>query len=227
MNVLIIEDNMDLTANLAEFLEQQGDIIDTANDGNKGFNLATQNDYDVIILDLMLPGMDGLEVCQKLRGKSLVGTPVLMLTARDTVEDKLEGFKSGADDYLVKPFSLRELHARLTALHLRNKGSHVNIILEIGDLVLNTGTREVSRKNQKIELTPIELQLLMLLMKKSPDVVKREAIEREIWGDIPPDSDALRSHIHSLRSAIDKPFSSQLLHTVRGIGYRLVSQSAV
>jgi len=227
MNILIIEDNQDLSANLAEFLEQQGEIIDTASDGKKGFHLASNIAYDVIILDLTLPGMDGLEVCQQLREKSLIGTPILMLTARDTVEDKLNGFKSGADDYLVKPFSLRELHARLIALHSRNKGSHVKNILRIGDLVLNMGSLEVSRENNIIDLTPIELQILMLLMKCSPDVVKREIIEREIWGDIPPDSDALRSHIHSLRNAIDKPFSTHYLHTVRGIGYRLTSNYAV
>lgn len=223
MNILIIEDNSDLAANLAEYLEQEGHIIDAAGDGITGLHLAVSNDYDVVILDLMLPGLNGLGVCRKLREEGKITTPVLMLTAKDTVDDKLEGFTAGTDDYLIKPFSLRELHARLKALHNRHKGVLVKKTLRIDDLVLDEGTLLVTRAGQTIELTPIELQILTLLMRNSPKVVRRETIEREIWGDLTPDSDALRSHIHSLRNAIDKPFAYPLLHTMRGIGYRLVA----
>lgn len=227
MNILIIEDNRDLTANLAEFLEQQEHTVDTASDGLQGLQLAINNSYDIILLDLMLPRMDGLQVCQKLREEAHNDTPVLMLTARDTIDDKLQGFASGSDDYLVKPFSLRELHARITALYKRHKGKLIKQTLRVGELVLDEGTLRVCRADTTIELTPIELQILTVLMHKSPDVVKRDALEREIWGDLPPDSDALRSHIHSLRNAIDKPFAYPLLHTIRGIGYRLAVDHAL
>jgi len=227
MDILIIEDNNDLSANLAEYLEQAGHTIDAAANGNTGLYLALLNEYDVIVLDLMLPGLNGLDVCRKLREEGKKNTPVLMLTARDTVDDKLEGFSAGTDDYLVKPFSLRELLARLKSLHQRHKGGPVKKILSIDDLVLDEGTLLVTRGGHVLELTPIELKMLTLFMRNSPRVVKRETLEREIWGDLPPDSGALRTHIHSLRAVIDKPFPYSLLQTVRGIGYRLVVPDAV
>lgn len=223
MDILIVEDNLDLSANLAEFLEQQGHTIDAAVDGRNGYQLACDNKYDVILLDLMLPGMDGLEICLKLREEARDDTPILMLTARDTIDDKLRGFASGSDDYLVKPFSLHELHARIVALDTRHKRRAVKQILQVDDLVLDETALHIQRADTKIVLTPIELQILTLLMRHTPEVVKREELEREIWGDLPPDSDALRSHIHSLRNAIDKPFDTALLQTVRGVGYKIVS----
>jgi DNA-binding response OmpR family regulator len=223
---LVIEDNLDLLANLYDFLETKGHTIDSAADGHQGLALGMRNDYDAIVLDLMLPGLDGLEVARRLRA-SCQGTPILMLTARDTLEDKLEGFASGADDYLVKPFALRELEARLAALVRRRRGEHVDRPLHVGELTYDPATRRVRRAGHTITLPPIPLKLLVLLMRESPKVVSRQAMERELWGDSPPDSDALRAHIHILRNAIDKPFAYPLLTTVHGVGYRLAAPDAL
>ena len=227
MNILLIEDNQDFAANLAEYLEAEGHVIDAAGDGVTGLHLAIVNEYDVIVLDIMLPGMDGLNVCRRLREEAGKFTPVLMLTARDTVDDKLAGFSSGTDDYLVKPFSLRELQARLTALVRRRDGVPKKNRLRVADLELDLGTLEVWRGHESINLTPIERKILEKLMRKSPRVVRRRQIEQAIWGDDPPDSDALRTHMHNLRIAIDRPFTKSLLQTVRGIGYKLVDPDAL
>jgi DNA-binding response OmpR family regulator len=224
MYLLIIEDNPDLLENLVEFLESKDHVVDIAYNGLTGLQFALDNVYDVIILDLMLPRMDGIEVCRRLRkeGKS---TPVLMLTARDTLENKLEGFASGADDYLVKPFALPELEARLIALARRPHGASIQHLLTVGDLSFDQETMQVVRGNRKIILPPIPLKILSLLMRRSPGVVSREDIAREIWGDDPPDSDTLRAHLHSLRTAIDREFKVQLIHTVRGLGYRITGSN--
>jgi DNA-binding response OmpR family regulator len=228
MRLLIIEDNQDLSVELADFFEVQGDTIDTATDGVTGLHLAVVNDYDAIVLDLTLPGIDGLELCRRLRNDAGKWTPVLMLTARDTLEDRITGFEQGADDYLVKPFSLKELKLRLTALTRRTVGSHQPAaLLRIADLTLMPETREVSRAGKRIELTVIEFQILELLMRQSPRVVTRQNLEYTIWGDTPPDGEALRVHIHHLRNAIDKSFASSLLHTIRGVGYQLKQSNAV
>jgi len=227
MRLLIIEDNQDLSAELADFFEMQGDTIDTAADGVTGLHLAVVNDYDAIVLDLTLPGMDGLELCRRLRHDAGNWLPVLMLTARDTLEDRIRGFEQGADDYLVKPFSLQELKLRLTALIRRTGGIHQSAALRIADLTLIPETREVSRGGKSIELTAIAFQILELLMRQSPRVVTRQNLEYSIWGDTPPEGEALRVHIHHLRHAIDKPFASPLLHTVRGVGYQLKPSDAV
>jgi len=228
MHILVIEDNPDLNANLIDYLGGRGHSVDVAYNGYAGLGFALEHRYDAIVLDLMLPGIDGLEVCARLRREGIT-TPVLMLTARDSLEDKLDGFASGADDYLIKPFALLELEARLEALSRRQRpesgsGAHQ---LRVADLVLDTGTWRVTRGGQSIELSPIPLKLLELLMQRAPQVVRRAELERAIWGDNPPDSDALRAHLHSLRSAIDKPFAVPLLHTVRGFGYRLSESDAV
>lgn len=227
MRILIIEDNKDIAANLADYLEGQGYVVDHAADGVTGLHMAIVNDYDVIVLDLMLPGMDGIEVCTKLRNEAQKQVPVLMLTARDTVEEKLTGFRAGADDYLVKPFSMRELNARIQVLSQRQLKSSELDLLKVADLSLNLGTMEVTRQGNNIVLTPIGKKLLEELMRASPKLVKREKLEHLIWGDIPPDSDALRAHMHTLRRAIDKPFKKQLLQTERGLGYRLVDTDAI
>jgi len=227
MRILIIEDNQDIAANLADYLETQGHTIDAAADGITGLHMAVVNDYEVIILDLMLPGIDGLSVCKKIRTEALKQTPIIMLTARDTVEEKLEGFAVGADDYLVKPFSMRELHARLQVLSQRKTQASSNNKLSIDDLELDLGTMEVARGGVAIELTPIGKKLLEELLRNAPRLVRRQKLEHVIWGDIPPDSDALRAHMHNLRRAIDKPFNKQLLQTERGLGYRLVDTDAI
>jgi DNA-binding response OmpR family regulator len=170
--------------------------------------------------------MDGLEVCRKLRNEAGKDTPVLMLTARDRLEDKLAGFETGADDYLVKPFELQEVEARLNVLASRGR-RRTRRELKVGDLIYNVDTLNVLRKEAEIYLNPIGLKLLHCLMEASPNVVSRGELEMEVWGEEMPDSDSLRVHIHSLRSAIDKPFGSNMIQTRHGIGYRLVESDAV
>jgi DNA-binding response OmpR family regulator len=226
MRVLIIEDNPDIAANLGDYLEDHGHTVDFAGDGITGLHLAVVNDFDSIVLDLALPGMDGLDVCRKLRSEAGKDTPVLMLTARDRLEDKLAGFETGADDYLVKPFELQEVEARLNVLAGRGRRRNTRE-LKVGDLKYNLDTLNVSRGDEDIYLNPIGLKLLHCLMEASPNVVSRAELEMEVWGEEMPDSDSLRVHIHSLRGAIDKPFGSNLIQTRHGIGYRLVEPDAV
>jgi len=221
VRILIIEDHKDIAEMLYEYFERRDYELDYASDGRMGFNLASQNEYDVILLDLMLPEMDGLDVCRKLREESKNYTPILMLTARDTLQDKVTGLEVGADDYLVKPFEILELEARIKAL-MRRKGQVTQQeILEVGDLKLDTGTLEVTRADQQVYLSPIGLKILTILMKESPKVVSRNQLEHEIWGDILPDSDTLRSHMYNLRKQIDKPFETALLQTIQSRGYRI------
>ncbi len=227
MHLLLIEDNNDLAIELAGFLESHGHTIDAAANGITGLHLAVSNDYDAIVLDLMLPGLDGLEICRQLRSDAGRWTPVIMLTARDTLEDRLTGFEQGADDYLVKPFSLHELLARLTALERRGCQSFPGCILRVDDLELNMSSLEIRRAGQNLTLSPTCLKILEVLMRATPGVVRRERIERVLWGDEPPDGEALRVHVHNLRAVIDKPFDSPLLHTVRGFGYRLAPNNAL
>ncbi|MEJ2576227.1 MAG: response regulator transcription factor [Gammaproteobacteria bacterium] len=222
MHLLLVEDNPDLAGNLSDFLEVGGHTVDLVQNGLTGLRFALRNRYDVIILDLMLPGMSGLEVCSRLRAGGQA-TPVLMLTARDTLADKLEGFDSGADDYLVKPFAMPELEARLSALARRARGEAARAALAVADLRLDPDSLRLERAGRRIELAPIPLRILELLMRRSPGVVRRDELEREIWGDDPPDSDALRAHIHALRSAVDRDSDQPLVHTVRGIGYQLAA----
>ena len=203
------------------YLERRGYVLDHAADGVTGLHLAVTEDYDVIILDLMLPGMDGLSLCKKLRNEARKDTPVLMLTARDTLQDKIAGLDTGADDYLVKPFEIQELEARVRALIRRHKGGLSPQTMSVGDLVLDTGTLAVRRAGREIALAPIGLKLLTVLMRASPRVVSRRELERQVWGDVLPDSDTLRSHLYTLRKAIDRPFDQPLLHTVQGAGYRI------
>jgi len=226
MRVLIIEDNPDIAANLGDYLEDHGHTVDFAGDGITGLHLAVVNDFDAIVLDLALPGMDGLELCRKLRAEAGKDTPVLMLTARDRLEDKLAGFDTGADDYLVKPFELQEVQARLKVLASRGRRRSPRE-LKVGDLVYNLDTLNVKRGDKEIYLNPIGLKLLHCLMEASPNVVSRADLELEVWGEEMPDSDSLRVHIHSLRGAIDKPFGSNMIQTRHGIGYRLVDPDAV
>ena len=220
MRILIIEDQPEILQNIADYLELKGYLVDCAYDGLGGLHLAVTQPFDLIILDLMLPGMDGITLCNKLRQDAQIYTPIIMLTARDSVDDKLAGFQAGADDYLVKPFSLPELHARVEAVLRRGQASLQNMV-EIGDLSYDMNSLEVTRQGKTLKISPIGLKLLEKLMKSSPHVVRREVLEELLWGEFLPGSDSLRSHIHILRQAIDKPFSSPLLHTVHGIGFCL------
>ncbi|MGH8443333.1 MAG: response regulator transcription factor [Nevskiaceae bacterium] len=220
MHLLLIEDSQDLAANICEHLEARGHVMDAAADGVTGLHLAVVNKYDAIILDVGLPGMDGFALCRKLRHEAHNPVPVLMLTARDTLQDKLGGFGAGADDYLVKPFALQELEARLQALARRGQAAG-GVVLAVADLSVNVDTLEVRRGGVTLHLTPTALKLLILLMRASPRVLSRREVEMAMWGDLPPESDALRSHLHALRATVDKPFPVKLLHTRHGIGYQI------
>jgi len=226
MRILIVEDNFDIAENISDYLEAEGNILDFAMDGIGGLHLALTKDFDAIVLDIMLPGMDGLTFCRKLKKEGGKQTPILMLTARDTLDDKLAGFDAGTDDYLVKPFALEELAARLYALVRRTK-STAHTRIRIADLELDTGSMKVMRAGQPIELNRACLKILTILMKAHPNVVERKDLEHELWGDMPPGSDALRSHIYALRLAVDKPFKRPLLQTVHGVGYRLVETDEI
>lgn len=221
LKILVIEDNPDLAANLIDYLEARGHVVDAASDGLSGLHLASTQDFDVILLDLILPGIDGVSLCRRLREQCGNARPILMLTARDTLDDKVAGLEAGADDYLVKPFALREVAARVQALARRSRAAVAPAALRVADLVFDTATLRVSRAGRDIVLPPIPLRMLEALMRASPRVLRREELERDIWGDAPPDSDALRTHLHLLRSAIDKHFDPPLLHTLRGHGWQI------
>jgi DNA-binding response OmpR family regulator len=219
--ILVVEDHRDLAETVSMALESVGFTIDYAADGLEALRLATEEVFDCIVLDLMLPGMDGLTVCNKLRTDHGNDTPILMLTARDRIEDKLSGFEHGADDYLVKPFVIEELKARVSALVNRKRGETASTRVTAGDLVLDTRTREVTRQGQALDLSPTGFKILRILLREAPAVVAREAMERELWGDEVPDSDALRSHVYILRKAVDRPFEPDhpaLIKTVKGVG---------
>lgn len=220
-SVLIVEDHQDLAANLGEFLESGGFIVDFAANGIAALNLATENIYDAIVLDIMLPGLNGYEVCKKLREEAGLDIPIIMLTARDTLDDKLTGFNSGADDYLIKPFEMRELEARLISMIRRHKKELGAAKIEIADLSFDPKKVRVFRGEQQIKLSPIGIHILKILLRESPNLVSREKIQAEVWGEDLPNSDAFRSHLYNLRKALDKPFENQLIHTVPGLGYKL------
>jgi DNA-binding response OmpR family regulator len=223
MHILIIEDNADIIANLYGYLEPLGYTLDVARHGKAGLLCATTSLYDAIVLDLSLPGMDGVEVCRLLRQEYQLTTPILMLTARDTEQDKVTGFAVGADDYLVKPYSLPELDARLKALVRRARNEHVQVVLTFDELQLDSSLLRVSRAGQVLDVTPTGYKILTALIRAAPKLLTREELAREVWGDEPPDSDALRTHIHSLRRVLDKPFTYPMLLTLPGTGYRLMS----
>lgn len=220
MRILLVEDNRDILANMVDYLELKGYTLDCAQDGLSGLHLAATQHYDLIVLDVMLPGLDGYTLCQRLREDARKDTPVIMLTARDGLEDRLQGFKAGADDYLIKPFALSELAARVEAVMRRSQGGGRRQ-LALADLTYDLDTLEVTRAGRALKINPIGLKLLGILLQKSPHLVRREVLEAALWGDDCPDSDSLRSHVHQLRQVIDKPFAQPLLHTVRGLGYRL------
>ena len=226
LHVLIVEDNADILANLYDYLEPLGYTLDSARDGFAGLALAADRAHDVNVLDLMLPGLDGVELCRRLRQELRRDTPVLMLTARDTVEDRVLGLRCGADDYLVKPFALAELEARLQALVRRSRGRVSGAVLRVGPLQLDPSTHEVTREGRKLEFSPTGHRILAALMRASPAIVTREALEHELWGDERPASDALRTHIHAVRQSLDKPFEQPMLITIPSVGYRLVDADA-
>jgi len=223
MRVLVVEDNQSLVANLFDYFEARGHTVDAAPDGRTGLHLATTQPFDVMVLDWMLPRMDGPEVLRRLREDAGSGLPVIMLTARDELPDKLAGFRAGADDYLTKPFALPELEVRLEALLARSHGRSRGKLLEVADLRLDLRTLEVTRGGRALHLYPACRRLLQVLMQASPAAVSRERLEDALWGDNPPDGDMLRSHVYDLRRSIDAEFAVKLIHTLPRIGYRLAA----
>ena len=220
LRVLLIEDQSDLAANAIEYFESFGHAVDYASDGASGLALALAERFDVIVLDLVLPGMDGWDVCRRLRAEQGPRVPVLMLTARDSLDDKLRGFELGADDYLTKPFALDELHARCLALSRRGE-LHREQTLVIGSLAVDVRKREALRSGVPLALTKKGFEILRMLAESYPAAVTRSELIARIWGDDWPDSDALRSHVYALRQELDRPFQRPMLKTVHGVGFQL------
>ena len=223
LNVLLVEDDLDLAQTVVQYLELEGIACDHAANGVAGLALLRGQRLDCVLLDLNLPRLDGLSVCQRLRADGN-DTPVLMLTARDTLDDKLEGFRVGTDDYLTKPFELQELVVRLRALARRRSGQVR--VLSCGDLSMNLDECSVMRAGRPVKLSPTGWSLLEALLRASPAVVSRQVLEQAVWGDEPPDSDALKVHLFHLRKAVDGSFHSHLLHTVPGHGFALRAANA-
>ena len=222
MRILLVEDDTHTAAFIAKGLREDGHAVDHASDGKQGLFLASTEPYDALVLDRMLPGLDGITLLRTLRGAGNP-LPILLLTALGDTDHRVEGLRAGADDYLVKPFALSELVARIEAILRRSSGGKKRQ-LKVADLVYDLDTLDITRADQPLKLNPLTMKLLAILMQKSPAVVRREALEEALWGDDSPDSDSLRSHIHQLRQVIDKPFATPLLHTLHGVGYRLADK---
>ncbi len=225
INVLLVEDHSSLAETITDFLELAGMTVDYAADGITGLHLAVTNHYDALVLDIMLPGLDGFKICEKMRKEAQSDVPIIMLTARDRIDDKLTGFNTGADDYLVKPFNPDELVARIQSLVRRHRGEFDHKALKVGDLIFDLATMQVSRENKILKVSPTGMQILKILMKKSPEVVTKDQLTQQLWGDLVPESDVLRSHLYLLRKIIDKPFAQELLHTVPGVGLKMQAKS--
>jgi DNA-binding response OmpR family regulator len=225
MKLLLVEDHKQIANIVFEYFEMKGHSLDWAADGRHGLELAEGGHYDVIVLDIMLPHMDGLTVCRKLR-ESGIDTPVLMLTARDQNEDILAGYQHGTDGYLVKPFDLKVLEARVEALHRRHVGSVAASSLRFGELTLDLGERTVQRDGLEFKLNKTLFTIMKILMLRAPGVASREELINEVWGDDEPDHDLLRSHIYQLRTQIDKPFDHSCIQNVPKVGYQLVDSPA-
>lgn len=220
LNILLIEDESALARNILDYLTLCGHQTDYASDGKRGLHLALDGRFDVILLDLNLPRMDGISLCQELRQSAHRYTPVLMLTARDSLQDKVEGFEAGADDYLTKPFALAELGLRCQALARRNEPR--DNCVEVGSLRLDRRRQQVWREQRLLALNPSCFRLLKLLVESYPAVVSRQQLSDELWPDEAPDADILRSHIYTLRQQLDKPFPQAMLKTVHGVGFVLL-----
>ena len=225
--ILVVEDNRNLSEMVGEYLESKGFGVDYAGDGMDGYRLAADNSYDVIVLDLMLPRMDGIEVCRRLRNEAKKSTPVLMLTARDTLDDKVTGLEAGADDYLVKPFAFSELLARVRSLLRRGSATTQETSLQLADLRLDLIRRRVERSGQRIDLTAKEFALLEMLLRRQGEVLPKSLIASQVWDmNFDSDTNVIEVAIRRLRLKIDDEFPNKLIHTVRGMGYVLEERPA-
>jgi DNA-binding response OmpR family regulator len=220
MKILLIEDHAELAAQMGDFLDSLGWSIDFSLTGQQGIRLALSNEYDLIILDLNLPDIDGTKVCKQIKEQNPLNIPILMLTARDSFTDKVKGFDFGADEYLTKPYDLRELALRCKVLSRRQELYQHNKMI-IGDLILELNENRVFRCGQEVVLNKTSFSILLMLAKAYPSPVSKSRIIHEIWGDSPPETNALKSHIYNLRTAVDKPFSNHVVRTIVSVGYKL------
>ena len=224
MTILVVEDEIKISRFIKKGLEMEHYTVDVAYDGKEALEKAGINNYDLIIMDIMLPKLDGVEATKKLRGDK-IETPIIMLTARDTVEDRIRGLDAGADDYLIKPFSFGELVARIRAL-LRREKTVSDTKLQIGDLVLDSATHEVRRGDKEIPLSSKEYRLLDFMMRRPGHVCTRTMIGEHIWGyNFTDDSNVIDVYISYLRKKIDSGFRNKLIHTVRDVGYKIQDKS--
>lgn len=224
--ILVVEDQHNIAQNISDYMENKGHVLDFATQGDQGLELALTNHYDLVILDLNLPVMDGLEVCKQLRKQADHHVPVIMLTARDSIEDKISGFTLGADDYLTKPFSLEELEVRCLALSRRYL-LQTNHSLTFDQLIIDRKSQQVTRAGTPLELHSMGYRILSILAEAYPQVVSRSKLSQKLWGDEPTESDALRSHIYQLRNVLDKPFDYPMIKTMHGIGFVLNVKSDI
>ena len=217
-NVLIVEDEENMVSFIKMELEYEGYNVDVANDGRRAVSLVLEKDYDVILLDLMLPGINGIEVCRRIRKEK--ETPIIMLTARDSVMDKVTGLKSGADDYLAKPFAIEELIARMEVIFRRNKKEKINSELKFKDIILDIEGRTVRRNNEVIELTNTEFQLLLMFMKNINRALTRDIIMENIWGyNSEAETNVVDVYVRYIRNKLDKNDKEKYIQTIRGVGY--------
>ena len=223
MKILLVEDCQSVAEVIFDYFEASGINLDYAATGTLGLSLAQSQKFDCIVLDIMLPGLDGISLCQQLRAEGN-NTPIIMLTARDTDSDMLSGFREGADDYIVKPFNLELLEARIHSLIRRNSGTGFINQLTYGFITLDINTHQVWRGKSELKLTPIGFKILKLLVQRSPNLVSRQEIEDVLWPDDPPDQDILRKHVYQLRNKVDTPFTENIIETVPKLGYRLAAQ---
>lgn len=223
MRVLIIEDDVGIGSNLADYLESRGHAVESATDGVSGYGIAVAQVFDALVLDVRLPRLSGLELCRRLRSEAELDTPVLMLTAMDSLEDKLGGFSCGADDYLVKPYSLREVEARLLALAKRHHGQIIERQLKAGDLIYDPATMLVTRGGEPVRLPPKCIRILAAMMASPNRVFKRSELEAIAWGGGLASSETLRAHMHLLRRALDRAGRVNPIETIHGVGYRLMA----
>jgi DNA-binding response OmpR family regulator len=222
--MLLVEDDMRLASAVLQYLELHDIICDHCPDGNPALALVEKNTYDVIVSDVNMGRMPGFEFCRTLRSLAK-DTPFILVTSRTSLDDKIEGFSSGADDYLTKPFELKELHMRIQALVTRARGLLSIIQIEELGLTVNTAIRTVTRNNKVVTLSKSNWQLLLSLANAWPNPVSKQDLEFAIWGEDPPDSNGLKAHIHLLRQRLDKPFDIPFIHAVANFGYVLVNKS--
>lgn len=227
MRLLVIDRDLRVAKAIFEYFECRGHQLDAAGDGVTGLHLAVSNTYDAVVLDWTLPRIEGPDLISKLRSEHGVSVPVLMLTERRELSDKIRAFRSGADDYVTKPFDIPELEVRLQAIVNRAQGRPATRRLTVGGLTLDLATLIATREGRQLRLYPGSRKLLQVLMRASPSAVSRQELEHALWGDDPPDRDLLRSHVSALRRSVDGGFDERLIHTLPRFGYRLGAEMIV